>query len=86
MMQIVHLPFERVAVKENSFRLSWAEFIELYGEEGTLRFIRGVLFERAATAPALCSEACDTAPGASCVHGCPSLFDALSSPALSRLC
>jgi hypothetical protein len=71
------------AITENSCCMSWAEFVELYGEEGVLRFIRGVLFENAQTTPALCSEGCETLPGVRCIHGCPSLFDSLVTRALS---
>jgi hypothetical protein len=82
---VILLQNEPDAIQKNSYRLAWAEFVELYGEEGILRFIRGVLFENVPTAPALCSEACDVAPGVSCIHGCPSLLDALPTRKLNNV-
>jgi hypothetical protein len=76
---------ERDVIAKNPYGLTWAEFVELYGEEGIMRFIRGVLFENVPTVPALCSEACEIAPGVSCIHGCPSLFDALPTRKLNNV-
>ena len=61
---------------ENPYRLTWSQFVELYGQDGALLLVEEALFDQAAC-PALCTEGCDVEPAGTCPHGCPSVLLAI---------
>ncbi len=61
---------------ENPYRLTWPQFVELYGEDGALLLVEEALFDQSAC-PALCTEGCDVEPDGACPHGCPSVLLAI---------
>lgn len=63
---------------KNPYRLTWLQFVQLYGEDGAKLLVEDALFDCGAC-PALCTEGCDVEPDGTCSHGCPSVLLAIGA-------